>query len=79
MDLHELLFEFLNFLSFFFGGLLQGPSVALKETVKASDSLPMPAGGSDGLAREDISGKITPTLLKSFGSPDWKVFSVISN
>jgi cytoskeleton-associated protein 5 len=31
------------------------------------------AGSSDGLPREDISAKITPTLLKNLGSPDWKV------
>ncbi|KAJ8426686.1 hypothetical protein Cgig2_018777 [Carnegiea gigantea] len=50
----------------------EGPSVAPKRTVKASDALSTPAVGSDGLPREDISGKITPTLLKGFESPDWK-------
>ena len=62
-----------------FGGVLQGPSVASKRTVKASDALSTPAVGSDGLPREDISGKITPTLLKGFESPDWKVFLLISS
>ena len=33
------------------------------------------AGPSDGLPREDISAKITPTLLKNLGSPDWKVLA----
>jgi len=36
-------------------------------------STPAVAGGLDGLPREDISGKITQTLLKSLESPDWKV------
>jgi cytoskeleton-associated protein 5 len=30
-------------------------------------------GGLDSLPREDISGKVTPTLIKSLESPDWKV------
>lgn len=51
---------------------MQGPSVAPKRTVEASDALSTPAAGSDGLPCEDISGKITPTLLKGFESPDWK-------
>ncbi|XP_057538805.1 protein MOR1-like isoform X2 [Amaranthus tricolor] len=50
----------------------EGPSVAPKKTVKASDSSSVAVGGSDGLPREDISAKITPTLLKNFESPDWK-------
>lgn len=33
----------------------------------------MSSGGVDGLPREDISGKITPNLIKNLGSPDWKV------
>ncbi|XP_074307660.1 protein MOR1-like isoform X2 [Silene latifolia] len=49
----------------------EGPA-APKKTVKASDSSAMPAGGTDGLPREDISSKITPALLKNFESPDWK-------
>jgi len=57
---------------------VQGPAAAPKKTVKASDSSSMPVGGSDGLPREDISGKVTPTLLKNFESPDWKVFSSTS-
>lgn len=35
------------------------------------------AGGLDGLPREDISGKITPTLLKGMESSDWKVGSLL--
>ncbi|XP_021726403.1 protein MOR1-like isoform X2 [Chenopodium quinoa] len=51
----------------------EGPSIAPKKTVKATDLSSVPAGGSDGLPREDISAKITPTLLKNFESPDWKI------
>ncbi|KAF5193151.1 Mor1 [Thalictrum thalictroides] len=52
----------------------EGTSVAPKKTVKALDSsLSTSAGGLDGLPREDISGKITPTLLKNMSSPDWKI------
>lgn len=53
----------------------QGPSVAPKKTIKAIDSASMSCGsGSDTLPREDISGKLTPNLIKNLGSPDWKVF-----
>lgn len=49
-------------------------TVVAKKTVRASESTSsVSAGGLDGLPREDISGKITPTLLKSLESPDWKV------
>ncbi|AET01913.2 microtubule organization protein [Medicago truncatula] len=52
----------------------EGASAVPKKTVRASDSSSsVVAGGLDSLPREDISGKITPTLLKSFESPDWKV------
>ncbi|TKY51634.1 MOR1 protein [Spatholobus suberectus] len=52
----------------------EGASAATKRTVRASDSSSsVAAGGLDSLPREDISGKITPTLLKSLESPDWKV------
>lgn len=51
----------------------EGPSVAPKKTVKASDSSSVPTGGLDGLPREDISAKITPILLKNFESSDWKI------
>ncbi|KAJ4847033.1 Protein MICROTUBULE ORGANIZATION 1 [Turnera subulata] len=52
----------------------EGASAAPKKTVKALESTTsVSAGGLDGLPREDISGKITPTLLKSLESPDWKV------
>ncbi|RDX85911.1 Protein MOR1, partial [Mucuna pruriens] len=52
----------------------EGASAVTKRTVRESDSSSsVTAGGLDSLPREDISGKITPTLLKSLESPDWKV------
>ncbi|KAL4396892.1 hypothetical protein S83_001317 [Arachis hypogaea] len=52
----------------------EGASTAPKRSVKTSDSSSLvAAGGLDSLPREDISGKITPTLLKSLESPEWKV------
>ncbi|KAA3489449.1 protein MOR1 isoform X1 [Gossypium australe] len=51
----------------------EGTSTAPKKTVRASEPSSLSAGGLDGLPREDISAKITPTLLKSLESPDWKV------
>ncbi|GAV88428.1 HEAT domain-containing protein/CLASP_N domain-containing protein [Cephalotus follicularis] len=52
----------------------EGASSAPKKTVRASESTSSrSAGGLDSLPREDISGKITPILLKSLESPDWKV------
>ncbi|KAK6267582.1 hypothetical protein QUC31_011742 [Theobroma cacao] len=51
----------------------EGTSAIPKKTVKALESTSLSVGGLDGLPREDISGKITPTLLKSLESPDWKV------
>ncbi|KAL2324840.1 hypothetical protein Fmac_023898 [Flemingia macrophylla] len=52
----------------------EGASAVTKRTVRATDSSSSAvAGGLDSLPREDISGKITPTLLKSLESPDWKV------
>lgn len=52
----------------------EGASAVPKKTVRASESnLSVTVGGLDSLPREDISGKITPTLLKSLESPDWKV------
>ncbi|KAE9589886.1 putative armadillo-like helical, CLASP domain-containing protein [Lupinus albus] len=52
----------------------EGAPAAPKRAIRASDSSsPAVAGGLDSLPREDISGKITPTLLKSLESPDWKV------
>ncbi|GAB4826923.1 Protein MICROTUBULE ORGANIZATION 1 [Ancistrocladus abbreviatus] len=50
----------------------EGTSAIPKKTVKVSDSSSVSGGGLDSLPREDISGKITPTLLKNFESPDWK-------
>nr|GEW51009.1 protein MOR1 [Tanacetum cinerariifolium] len=49
----------------------EGAAAAPKKTVKASDSISSASGG--GLPREDISGKITPALLKGFESSDWKI------
>lgn len=55
--------------------ILQGASAATKKTVRALESMSsVSAGELDCLPREDISGKITPTLLKSLESPDWKVW-----
>ena len=47
--------------------------VTPKKTVKASESTFLSVGGLDSLPREDISGKITLTLLKSLERPGWKV------
>ncbi|XP_050288115.1 protein MOR1 isoform X4 [Quercus robur] len=52
----------------------EGASAAPKRTVRASESnSSVSVSGLDGLPREDISGKITPVLLKSLESTDWKV------
>lgn len=52
----------------------EGAAAVPKKTVKASDSLSSVSGGGlDSLPREDISGKITPTLLKGLESSDWKI------
>lgn len=54
--------------------ILQGASAAPKRTVRASESnSSVSVSGLDGLPREDISGKITPVLLKNLESTDWKV------
>ena len=63
----------MNRISFVFCVTVQGTSAAPKKTVRASESTSLSVGGLDSLPREDISGKITPTLLKSLESPDWKV------
>ncbi|KAE8656892.1 Protein MOR1 [Hibiscus syriacus] len=44
-----------------------------KKTVRSLESTSLSVGGLDSLPREDVSGKVTPTLLKSLESPDWKV------
>ncbi|KAG6581502.1 Protein MOR1, partial [Cucurbita argyrosperma subsp. sororia] len=51
----------------------EGAAAATKRTVRAEELTSSSVSGMDGLPREDISGKITPTLLKNFESPDWKV------
>ncbi|KQK10308.1 protein MOR1 isoform X2 [Brachypodium distachyon] len=52
----------------------EGAAAPPKRTVRALDTASSTsAASSDGLPREDISSKITPTLLKNLGSPDWKV------
>jgi len=53
--------------------LCHGASVVTKRTVRTLDSSSVVVGGLDKLPREDISGKITLTLLKNLGSPRWKV------
>ncbi|KAJ6724153.1 CYTOSKELETON-ASSOCIATED PROTEIN 5 [Salix viminalis] len=52
----------------------EGASAIPKKTVRTSESMTSVSGGGlDSLPREDISGKVTPTLIKSLESPDWKV------
>ncbi|KAI5657025.1 hypothetical protein M9H77_25818 [Catharanthus roseus] len=52
----------------------EGAAAAPKRTVKESDPTNSSSGGGlDSLPREDISGKITPTLLKGLESTDWKI------
>jgi cytoskeleton-associated protein 5 len=51
----------------------EGPAAAApKRAIRAVD-VEVPSGGTDGLPREDISGKLTPALLKNMSSPDWKL------
>ncbi|KAJ8545561.1 hypothetical protein K7X08_018144 [Anisodus acutangulus] len=50
----------------------EGASVVPKKSVKSSDNPSLSSGGLDSLPREDISGKITPALLKGLESSDWK-------
>ncbi|KAI3709297.1 hypothetical protein L2E82_39057 [Cichorium intybus] len=53
----------------------EGAAAAPKKTVRASDvaSSSVSHGGLDGLPREDISAKITPTLLKNFENSNWRI------
>ncbi|PIN16310.1 Microtubule-associated protein [Handroanthus impetiginosus] len=52
----------------------EGASAVPKRTVKVTDSTSsLAVGGVDGLPREDVSEKITPTLLKGLESSDWKI------
>ncbi|PON60374.1 Coatomer beta subunit [Parasponia andersonii] len=52
----------------------EGASAAPKRTIKSAEpTSSVSSGGLDGLPREDISGKITPTLLRGLESTDWKV------
>ncbi|KAK1368575.1 Microtubule organization protein [Heracleum sosnowskyi] len=52
----------------------EGASAAPKKIVKVADSASSASGGGlDSLPREDISGKITPALLKGLESSDWKI------
>lgn len=54
---------------------LQGISAVPKKTVKISDAASsLAAGALDGLPREDISEKVTPSLLKGLECSDWKVY-----
>ncbi|KAL3345359.1 hypothetical protein AABB24_024363 [Solanum stoloniferum] len=50
----------------------EGTSAVPKKTVKVSDTPSLSSGGLDSLPREDISGKISPALLKGLESSDWK-------
>ncbi|XP_073058654.1 protein MOR1 isoform X1 [Primulina eburnea] len=52
----------------------EGTSAVPKKTVKVTDAASsLASGGVDGLPREDISEKITPTLLKGLECSDWKI------
>ncbi|KZV45890.1 hypothetical protein F511_32448 [Dorcoceras hygrometricum] len=52
----------------------EGTSAVPKKTVKVNDAASsLSSGGVDGLPREDISEKITPTLLKGLECSDWKI------
>ncbi|CAA3011554.1 MOR1 isoform X1 [Olea europaea subsp. europaea] len=52
----------------------EGISAVPKKTVKISDSASsLAAGALDGLPREDISEKVTPSLLKGLECSDWKI------
>ncbi|KAK3018876.1 hypothetical protein RJ639_004441 [Escallonia herrerae] len=52
----------------------EGASAVPKKTVKTLESTSsLSSGGMDSLPREDIGGKITPVLLKSLESSDWKI------
>ncbi|XP_076948805.1 protein MOR1-like [Bidens hawaiensis] len=52
----------------------EGAAAAPKKTVKATDAASSASvGGLDSLPREDISGKITPAILKGLESSDWKM------
>ncbi|KAI8000506.1 Protein MOR1 [Camellia lanceoleosa] len=51
----------------------EGASAVPKKTIKVLEfTSSLSGGGLDSLPREDISGKITPMLLKGFESTDWK-------
>ncbi|XP_024517263.1 protein MOR1 [Selaginella moellendorffii] len=49
----------------------EGPA-APKRTVRGADD-GAPVAGGDGLPREDVSGKLSVTLMKNLGSPEWKI------
>ncbi|KAH9313886.1 hypothetical protein KI387_022513, partial [Taxus chinensis] len=52
----------------------EGPAATPKKTIKGLDNSLVSCGsGTDGLPREDITGKISPTLIRNLSSPDWKV------
>ncbi|XP_062117543.1 protein MOR1-like [Humulus lupulus] len=50
----------------------EGAAAAPKRTIKSTEPTSTSSGGLDGLPWEDISGKITPTVLKGLESTDWK-------
>ncbi|KAH7416157.1 hypothetical protein KP509_14G078100 [Ceratopteris richardii] len=52
----------------------EGATLAPKRAIRALDGGENSgAAGGDGLPREDISPKLTPTLIKNLGSADWKM------
>ncbi|KAI5081631.1 hypothetical protein GOP47_0001374 [Adiantum capillus-veneris] len=51
----------------------EGATLAPKRAIRAVDAGESSgAVGADGLPREDISPKLTPSLIKNLSSPDWK-------
>eukprot|EP00249_Psilotum_nudum_P025077 c29367_g1_i8 orf=372-4385(+) len=51
----------------------EGSIIAPKRNIRAADAGESTGAGADSLPREDISPKLTPTLLKNLSCPDWKV------
>ncbi|XP_062091808.1 protein MOR1-like isoform X2 [Humulus lupulus] len=64
--------RFCLFVTDVFPYLIWGAAAAPKRTIKSAEPTSASSGGLDGLPQEDISGKITPTLLKGLESTDWK-------
>ena len=48
--------------------------MTVKRTIRSADANESAgSASSDGLPREDISSKLTQTLIKNLSSADWKV------